>query len=377
MGAARPTGPPARPLPPPARARAARRAPGSPSTTLPARSPRHRHRRSYPEGGCGREQGHRGQRQGRRSHGHDGQFVRLRDRRVPERQTDRELLRSVNSSSSSNGDAAETSVLRPAPAPVGPNPAPPLTSKTKIGRRPHHRSREPPRSAQRARRRAAVGPRRPGLRDGHPRPDQGRCDRAARRRAAGGRRRIGRGRADPAHGADRHGRHLRQLRRPAHVGRRVLLAVRAATARAGPPDAIGYSGTSASAPFATNVNVCLGRVRAEAKRRYLQGGLVDNGPHRPKITQESRPESAAALRATSPSFSAAVDVRRCPGEKRHLAEAAGHVIPRARIRGLVKIRRCRCTRRASRLLSGSRLKNAVRSATRAACCMLWVTITIV
>jgi hypothetical protein len=44
------------------------------------------------------------------------------------------------SSSSSNGDTAETSVLRPAPAPAGqtpappaPTPAPPLTSKTKIG----------------------------------------------------------------------------------------------------------------------------------------------------------------------------------------------------------------------------------------------------
>jgi hypothetical protein len=43
-------------------------------------------------------------------------------------------------SSSSNGDTAETSVLRPAPAPAGqtpappaPTPAPPLTSKTKIG----------------------------------------------------------------------------------------------------------------------------------------------------------------------------------------------------------------------------------------------------
>jgi hypothetical protein len=46
------------------------------------------------------------------------------------------------SSSSSNGDAAETAVLRPAPtpagqspapAPTGQTPAPPLTSKTKIG----------------------------------------------------------------------------------------------------------------------------------------------------------------------------------------------------------------------------------------------------
>ena len=44
------------------------------------------------------------------------------------------------SSSSSNGDTAETSVLRPAPATAGqtpappaPTPAPPLTSKTKIG----------------------------------------------------------------------------------------------------------------------------------------------------------------------------------------------------------------------------------------------------
>jgi hypothetical protein len=37
------------------------------------------------------------------------------------------------SSSSSNGDTAETAVLRPAPVPAGQTPAPPLTSKTKIG----------------------------------------------------------------------------------------------------------------------------------------------------------------------------------------------------------------------------------------------------
>ncbi len=36
-------------------------------------------------------------------------------------------------SSSANGDTAETAVLRPAPAPAGQAPAPPLTSKTKIG----------------------------------------------------------------------------------------------------------------------------------------------------------------------------------------------------------------------------------------------------
>jgi hypothetical protein len=36
-------------------------------------------------------------------------------------------------SSSSNGDTAETAVLRPAPTPAEQAPAPPLTSKTKIG----------------------------------------------------------------------------------------------------------------------------------------------------------------------------------------------------------------------------------------------------
>jgi hypothetical protein len=35
--------------------------------------------------------------------------------------------------SSANGDTAETAVLRPAPAPVDKAPAPPLTSKTKLG----------------------------------------------------------------------------------------------------------------------------------------------------------------------------------------------------------------------------------------------------
>ncbi|MGZ4192176.1 MAG: hypothetical protein ACXVRW_06965 [Solirubrobacteraceae bacterium] len=39
----------------------------------------------------------------------------------------------MNTSSSPNGDTAETSVLRPAPRPSEPDPAPPLTSKSKIG----------------------------------------------------------------------------------------------------------------------------------------------------------------------------------------------------------------------------------------------------
>ena len=66
---------------------------------------------------------------------------------------------------------------------------------------------------------------------------------------------------------------------------------------------------------------------------------------------------------------------------RRSAEAAGDVVARARVRrlgedplGVVVLDRARpgaCRR------STSRLKKAVRSATRAACCMLWVTITIV
>jgi len=39
----------------------------------------------------------------------------------------------VSSSSSHNGDTAETAVLHPARAPADPAPAPPLTSKSKIG----------------------------------------------------------------------------------------------------------------------------------------------------------------------------------------------------------------------------------------------------
>jgi hypothetical protein len=39
----------------------------------------------------------------------------------------------VTQNPSSNGDTVETAVLRPAPIPVAQDPAPPLTSKTKIG----------------------------------------------------------------------------------------------------------------------------------------------------------------------------------------------------------------------------------------------------
>ncbi len=110
-------------------------------------------------------------------------------------------------------------------------------------------------------------------------------------------------------------------------------------------------------------------------RGDLHGGLVR------KLRRAALERSGVllAVRAAAPPAGAAQRDRL--NAKLGLAELPGDVVARPRIRRVARrSRRCRRTRSVFRHGRGpvvSRLKNAVRSATRAACCMLWVTITIV